>query len=149
MKTKIPFAIFSSGGWRLSGWWLVNTLDQPPTTQAPTTFLKHSRFVLQFLDQLRRVLRWRAFDDSRLFGFHRQVGGAERQLRRELGRVDAERGGVELFDLLLLRGHDPFERGVAQRVDARLNSQHRRRGHADPLKVSALKFAFDADAPVL
>ena len=54
--------------------------------------LEDSRFVLQFLDQLRRDLRRRTFDELRLFVFDRQVDAAKFHLGRELGRVNAERG---------------------------------------------------------
>ena len=49
-----------------------------------------------------------------------------------------------LGDLFLLRRHDAFERGIAQRVDAALDGQQRRQRHRQVLEPAAFELALDA-----
>src|SRR5829696_4046466 len=104
--------------------------------------LNNPRFVAELLGELRGpALRVAVAEELCLLLLEREVDALD---RLELALAGGD-GGLHFANLLLLRGHDALERGVANLADARLDGQQRRRLHRVPLIPAALQLALDAE----
>ena len=105
----------------------------------------HPRFVLSsfWTEPSFAASARRPGDQLRLLGLARNVEAGHAGARRW------KRCGRDLANLLLLRRHDALQRGVAQLIDAALNSEQCRQRHLHPLEPAPLQLALHAHVRLL
>src|SRR5258707_568481 len=108
--------------------------------------LQYPRFELEFFDQLGRGFLRRTSEEFRFLGF-----GGDVDFLDFLRGFDADAEGFagESGNLFFLCGHDAFERGVADLVDARLDGEYRGKRALYPLEPPGFELAFELHFRVL